>query len=182
MLELIAGMLLSFDDWISKNTKYVGDFLFERNIKANFYVIWNTLETKENKEIAKWLQEQWHNVCNHTYSHKDLTSLTPIQAYLEIAKGSLAIKRALWKKPDCFRPPFGKTNWVINDFAEALGMSVDWSLSTWVFDTMDWDTNTDSIQRLKNNLTKNYTEILMHDNSNQVKKELDFLFWNTIIN
>lgn len=177
MIEIFTWvmMLLSFDDWISKHSKTIWDMLYDHWVSANFYVIGNTLESKEKKAIAKWLQEQWHKVCNHTYSHKDLTSLTPIQAYLEVAKGSLAIKRALWKKPDCFRPPFGKTNWAINSFAEALGMSVDWSLAEWVFDTRDWDVDSDPVEVIKNNLTKDHKEILMHDNQDRVVEEVLYI-------
>lgn len=165
--------LLSFDDWVSKHTEAVSQILRENNISANFFIIWNTVES--NSWTLLKLKEQWHNVCNHSYSHVDLTAIPTYKAFYEIAKTSLEIKKVLGIMPVCFRPPYWKTNERINAFANRLWMSVDWSLATWVLDTMDWDKNSNPIERI-NLLTNSETkEILMHDNQERVIEEVLYI-------
>lgn len=179
IFELIATwIMLSFDDGISKNTKQVWDMLAEHNIQARFYVIWNTLHEPENKEIAKRLVSQWHKVCNHTYSHKNLDKVSIREMVYEIAKWSVAIKEAIWFYPDCFRPPYWAVNRYVRYVSYRMWMRIDWSLEKWVFDTMDWDKTVDPVERMKKHLTKNHTEILMHDNQDVVIKEVEYIIKN----
>lgn len=176
LFTLIAtGILLTFDDGISKNTKQVWDMLAEHNIQARFYVVWSTLESEENRKIAKRLSEQWHSICNHTYSHKNLTTMHINEVIRELTRTSDLIEKATGKKPNCFRPPFWAVNIRIRILSRILWMRVHWSLSAWIFDTMDWDKTVDPVERMKNHITTSHTEILMHDNQDVVIKEVEYI-------
>lgn len=170
--------LLSFDDWVSKHTENVSQVLRENNISAKFFVIWNTIEN--NSWTLLKLKEQWHTVCNHSFSHVDLTSIPVYKALYEIAKTSLEIKKVLGIMPTCFRPPYWKTNDRINTFANRLWMNVDWSLATWVLDTMDWDKNSNPLDVIKKWVNENTKEILMHDKQNIVTEEVLYIIKNYV--
>lgn len=175
LFTLLTLPILSFDDWISQNSEWVWDALHEAWIKADFYVIWKNIQTDEQIRIARKLHSQWHRICNHTYSHRDQTKLSPNEALKDVALASLYIYRAVWEAPKCFRPPYGKKNFWVERAARLLKMDMEWSLAPWVFDTMDWRSDVDPVDRMKKHLDSNVKEILMHDNQDVVRKEVEYI-------
>ena len=70
---------------------------------------------------------------NHTWSHPNLTTLSPEQVQAEISNTNEAIKGACGAYPTVFRPSYGATNDAVNAIT---GLPV----ALWTIDTLDWKT------------------------------------------
>ena len=71
------------------------------------------------------IKAQGSNIGNHTYSHRDLTTLSAAQLRYQIANGP---------STRCFRPPYGATNATVRRAAAAAGQRQ----VLWDVDTVDW--------------------------------------------
>src|SRR5579883_104972 len=87
-------VVLTFDDgpWLN-NTDAVLKALADQCIRATFFAI--GLHSTYYPEILKRVAAAGNTVGSHTWSHKDLTKLTPEQAKDEIEKGISAVHWAL---------------------------------------------------------------------------------------
>ena len=91
-------VVLTFDDgpWPG-NTERVLKALADQCTKAVFFPIGK--HAGWHPEILKQVAAAGHTVGSHTWSHKDLTKLTPDEAKDEIEKGIAAVSIALGNKP-----------------------------------------------------------------------------------
>ncbi|HEX5210900.1 MAG TPA: polysaccharide deacetylase family protein [Pseudolabrys sp.] len=91
-------IVLTFDDgpWPG-NTERVLKALAENCTKAIFFPIGK--HAGYHPEILKEVAKAGHTIGSHTWSHKDLTKLTPDEAKAEIEKGIAAVSIALGSKP-----------------------------------------------------------------------------------
>jgi peptidoglycan/xylan/chitin deacetylase (PgdA/CDA1 family) len=91
-------VVLTFDDgpWPG-NTPAVLKALADQCTKALFFPIGK--HAGYHPEILKQVVAAGHTVGSHTWSHKDLTRLTPDEAKAEIEKGLAAVSIALGNKP-----------------------------------------------------------------------------------
>ena len=91
-------VVLTFDDgpWPG-NTERVLKALADNCTKAMFFSIGK--HAGWHPEILKQVAAAGHTVGSHTWSHKDLTKLTPDEAKAEIEKGIAAVSIALGNKP-----------------------------------------------------------------------------------
>ncbi len=99
-------VVLTFDDgpWPG-STKSVLETLANHCTKATFFSIGK--HALYHPEILKQVAAAGHSVGTHTFSHVDLSKLTPDQAKEEIEKGFSAVKLALGAQPaSFFRFPF----------------------------------------------------------------------------
>jgi peptidoglycan/xylan/chitin deacetylase (PgdA/CDA1 family) len=91
-------VVLTFDDgpwpW---NTEHVLKALADQCTKAMFFPIGK--HAGYHPEILKEVKAAGHTVGSHTWSHKDLSTLTPDEAKAEIEKGIAAVSIALGNKP-----------------------------------------------------------------------------------
>jgi len=91
-------VVLTFDDgpwpW---NTEHVLKALADQCTKAMFFPIGK--HAGYHPEILKEVKAAGHTVGSHTWSHKDLSTLTPDEAKVEIEKGIAAVSIALGGKP-----------------------------------------------------------------------------------
>jgi peptidoglycan/xylan/chitin deacetylase (PgdA/CDA1 family) len=90
--------VLTFDDgpWPG-NTPRVLKALADQCTKALFFPIGK--HAGWHPEILKQVVAEGHTVGSHTWSHKDLTRLTPQEAQDEFEKGVAAVSIALGNKP-----------------------------------------------------------------------------------
>ena len=78
--KLIA---LTFDDGPHPvYTPMLLDGLKERNVKASFFLLGGNIEG--NEEVVERMAEEGHLIGNHTYSHVQLTKISPEEAEREI--------------------------------------------------------------------------------------------------
>jgi peptidoglycan/xylan/chitin deacetylase (PgdA/CDA1 family) len=91
-------VVLTFDDgpWPG-NTPAVLKALADQCTKALFFPIGK--HAGYRPDILKQVAAAGHTIGSHTWSHKDLTSLTPDEAKAEIEKGIAAVSIALGNKP-----------------------------------------------------------------------------------
>lgn len=68
---------------------------------------------------------------NHTFAHRDLTTLSPEEIAAEIDKTDELLKRADGKERHLFRAPFGKLD-------ESVKACVKTPIIDWTIDTLDW--------------------------------------------
>ena len=81
--------------------------LFQKyNIKATFFLIGKDCDVPEKAAIIKRIQDEGHEIANHTYSHPfGFRSLSAEQQLQEIVKGEEAIQRITGKSPRGFKAP-----------------------------------------------------------------------------
>ncbi|MGD1977851.1 MAG: polysaccharide deacetylase family protein [Akkermansiaceae bacterium] len=97
---------MTFDDGPHpQNTPRLLDILRARNIKATFYVIGNLVD--RHPEIVRRIVAEGHEIGNHTYTHRKLTTLNDYAVDEEMRKTEQSIIRATGVKPRTMRPPYG---------------------------------------------------------------------------
>ena len=114
---------LTFDDGPDPvYTPQVLDFLARERIHATFFDLGRSAEA--SPEIVRRQIREGHAVGNHTYSHRQLTKLNPLQIKEEVERGERAIKNASGLQPVLLRPPYGKWNHDVQDVAAANGCEI----------------------------------------------------------
>ncbi len=90
------NVALTFDDGYNKKTIIkVLDSLKKNNVKATFFIIGKVLD--DYPEVWKRAVAEGHQICNHTASHKTLTSLSDEQVKNEITGWETCVKKVLGK-------------------------------------------------------------------------------------
>ncbi|WP_373569573.1 polysaccharide deacetylase family protein [Enterobacter bugandensis] len=107
---------LTFDDGSHHhNTPHILDTLGKYKIKATFFVLGERVKT--NGHLLKRIAANGHRVGNHTFSHKQLTTLADLDVINEITSTERAISQ--YMKPDfILRPPYGSRDSRVNKIVE----------------------------------------------------------------
>lgn len=147
---------LTFDDGPnSKTTIPILDTLKAHDAVATFYVIGNRVPN--NKAILIRMISEGNEIGNHSYNHKQLTTLTPVQLREQISKTQAVVKAATGISPKTMRPTYGSYN---NDVRKYMDMP----LILWSIDTRDWKSKSPkSISKIVLDKVKDGDIILMHD-------------------
>lgn len=125
---------MTFDDGPHpQNTPRLLDILRTRNIKATFYVIGGNVDRYPH--IVRRIVSEGHEIGNHTYTHRKLTSLSDSEVRTEMRRTEDAIIRAAGVKPRTMRPPYGallerQRSLIFSDFTYPTIM--------WSVDPNDW--------------------------------------------
>ena len=127
--KLIA---LTFDDGPHPElTPLLLDFLWEQEVHVTFFVLGCNVE--DTPDTLRRAAAEGHQIGNHTYHHKNLTTLGPERRRAEINSGAALIESLTGQRPTAMRPPFGEYNKTVQ--AEA-----DTPLIFWSIDPADWRT------------------------------------------
>lgn len=128
---------LTFDDGPDpEETPRVLDILKQYGAKATFFAIGS--KVRQHPELAKREIEEGHELANHTYNHRFLSSstLTTEQIREEIGRTQQSIFMATGHMASLFRPPGGMFNdKVLEEAKREQLQTVLWS---WHQDTRDW--------------------------------------------
>lgn len=106
--------------------------LAEQKVNATFFLLgeWAEKYPVSAATIAKSGQE----IGSHSYSHRDLDSLSQIEILNEISQSQQSIQKACGQTPVLFRPPSGSYNDTVIDCIHQSGcIPIQWSI-----DTLDW--------------------------------------------
>ncbi len=126
---------LTFDaGYENGNVARVLDALREESVPGAFFVLGHLAET--NPALIRRMTEEGHLVCNHTFTHKNLTGASPEALANELGR----LERACL---DCagvtvskyYRPPEGRFDQAMLDAASSLGYKTIF----WSFAYSDWD-------------------------------------------
>lgn len=125
---------MTFDDGPHpQNTPRLLDMLSKRNIKATFYVIGGNVDRYPH--IARRIVAEGHEIGNHTYTHRKLTSLGSSEVRKEMQRTQDAIARATGVKPRTMRPPYGALR---TDQRVTIMKEFGYPTILWSVDPRDW--------------------------------------------
>ncbi|HTW81289.1 MAG TPA: glycosyltransferase [Terracidiphilus sp.] len=96
---------LSFDDGPDPNwTPKILDILKQKNVKGTFMII--GAEAAQHVGVLERVFREGHEIGNHTYSHPDISEISPRQLDLEINLTERLFESKLGVQPLYFRPPY----------------------------------------------------------------------------
>ena len=98
-------MFLTFDDWGGdKQITRILDTLEKYGVKASFFL--RGAGVINNPNLARAISEAGHDLCNHTFTHSIINTLTAEELQNDIVKCQQVIAEAIGRAPEpYFRPP-----------------------------------------------------------------------------
>lgn len=127
-------VVMTFDDGPHpQNTPRLLDMLRVHNIRATFYVIGSNVDRYPH--IARRIVAEGHEIGNHTYTHRKLTSLSAFEVRQEMQRTQDAIIRATGVKPRTMRPPYGALR---TDQRVTVMREFGYPTILWSVDPRDW--------------------------------------------
>jgi peptidoglycan/xylan/chitin deacetylase (PgdA/CDA1 family) len=174
---------LTFDDGLTRKSVRILDVLEQKNVKATFFVVGETLLNQNNFLTLKRISGSGHVIGNHSWTHPFLTRITESQFKLEILNTQNGINLVTNKHYYC-RPPFGAINHHIQDELNKLGFTIVF----WNLDLRDWEPKSkdkewrsyEKIIRRANPLKDNFI-FIMHEKENTINllpRFIDFAIEN----
>jgi peptidoglycan/xylan/chitin deacetylase (PgdA/CDA1 family) len=126
---------LTFDDGPYVYMYDISKALIAAGAKGTFFVNGNNYECiyDTNGKRVKYLYDKGHQIASHTWSHKDLTTLSWDQIHDEMWRVEQALARITGATPAFMRPPYGNYNDLVRE-ASAVRKQ---SLAIWDFDSGD---------------------------------------------
>lgn len=144
---------LTFDDGPDSATPQILAVLAQKGVPATFFVLGGNASAQPS--MIQKIRDAGHEIGNHTWSHPDLTRLSPDRIREELSRTSNLLGGCSF-----FRPPYGSYNTTVTTIAGELGMR----LVLWDVDTRDWESkNKDAILSTFKSEIKPGAIILMHD-------------------
>ncbi len=122
-------LALTFDDGPSIYTDGLLDELAARGVHATFFV--NGVNASLYPDTLRRIVDEGHQLANHTYNHKELTSLSSDSIAREISAVQTLITEAGGDDPAYIRAPYGSINAAVRAAAPA-------PLINWSVDPVDW--------------------------------------------
>ncbi|MFC1751913.1 polysaccharide deacetylase family protein [Thermoproteota archaeon] len=114
---------ITFDDGPKPDQmKTILDILRKYKVKATFFVIGRHSETYP--DLIYRIDQEGHDLGNHTYSHHRLDTLTDSQVELEISAATDILKSITGKTITIFRPPGGKFNLTVRNALDKMNMKM----------------------------------------------------------
>ncbi len=145
----------TFDDGPSNLTLDFVNALIENDSKATFFELGNRM--KYNQDITREIHNLGMEVSSHTYSHKNLTSLSKKEIESELNSTDIIFKEITNDTISLVRPPYGSYN-------ELLKRTIKHPIILWSIDTNDWLYKDE--ERIYNHIIENISDgdiVLMHD-------------------
>jgi cellulose synthase/poly-beta-1,6-N-acetylglucosamine synthase-like glycosyltransferase/peptidoglycan/xylan/chitin deacetylase (PgdA/CDA1 family) len=101
---------LTFDDGPDPNsTPRILDILAAKNVKATFYIVGTN--AARHPEIVQRIYAEGHDIGNHTYSHKDLSKLSPQEIALDLNGLQRLLEAQIGIRTILFRAPYAMANY-----------------------------------------------------------------------
>jgi len=130
----VACLALSFDDGPRPSTTLrILDILDREQVPATFFVVGN--KVAGNESILRQMHQGGHEIGNHSWSHADMTELTPRQIRQQIKLTQQAIEAAGVPAPTLFRPPYGYID-------KTMQRTIPLTFALWNEDPRDWAAHT----------------------------------------
>jgi peptidoglycan/xylan/chitin deacetylase (PgdA/CDA1 family) len=151
---------MTFDDGPHpRNTPRLLDMLRQRNIKATFYVIGQSVELYP--EITRRIVVEGHEIGNHTWTHSNLTKLSDSAVRSEMTRTRSIIHNVTGVEPHTMRPPYGA---LLNRQREMIYEEFGYPTILWSVDPRDWQRpGPDVVTSRILSQTNNGAIILAHD-------------------
>ncbi|WP_285243888.1 polysaccharide deacetylase family protein [Pseudarthrobacter sp. fls2-241-R2A-127] len=154
--DIVPCAALTYDDGPDAHTTpQLMEILNEANAQATFFMTGSNATA--NPSTAKEVADAGYAIGNHTYSHGNLTKLSPPAVKKEIERTDAAILAATGTAPTMMRPPYGAAD-------AAVQGAVGKPLMLWAVDSLDWQSKNPAVFVPK--VLKEITPgamVLMHD-------------------
>lgn len=150
---------ITFDDGPHPRlTPQILGILEKYNVKATFFMV--GCNVRLYPQAAQQVISAGHEVGNHTFTHRSISSLNESTLQREIEQCEDALEELCEYRPHLFRPPQG----VLNAGVENCSQRGDYTVVLWSLDTRDWANKNAQVivDTILSNL-KGGDIILMHD-------------------
>ncbi|MFC4005903.1 polysaccharide deacetylase family protein [Nonomuraea purpurea] len=148
-------MALTFDDGPGPYTDKLLRTLAAHHARATFFVIGQNVVA--HRGVLRRTAEAGHEIGNHTWSHPDLTRLSPARVRSQLTRTDRAIKSVTGTVPTLVRPPYGALN-------KSVRKQTRRPLVLWSVDTLDWlRRNSARVARSARKSVRPGSVILFHD-------------------
>ena len=146
---------LTFDDGPSSFTNRLLDCLEKNNAKATFFMVGKEIDSFPDE--VKRMESLGCELGNHTYSHVDLTTLSPEDMSAEIAGVDEDLVNLVGHGATVLRPPYGNIN-------DSVRSTVGTPMILWSIDTLDWESqDAQQITEAVMSQVQDGSIILLHD-------------------
>jgi len=165
---------ISFDAaWGADYTESLLKILKNYNVKTTFFLVGFWVD--KYPEMVKRIDEEGHEIGNHSSNHPHMSKLSKEQIIDELAKTSEKIEAITHKKVTLFRPPFGDYNNRLIETSRAMGIQV----IQWDVDSLDYkDYGADAIVKRVLSKVKNGSIVLFHNNATYTADALPIILEN----
>lgn len=159
-------VFLTFDaGYENGNVEKILDVLKEKDVKGAFFILGHLVESET--ELVKRMADEGHTVCNHTFSHRNMTKAQTKEEFLsELQRLESVYKEKTGRDMEkYYRPPEGRFDEKTLKWADELGYrTIFWSLAY-----ADWDNDNQpsrefALKKLTDNI-HNGAVILFHPTS-----------------
>lgn len=126
----VPCMALTFDDGPNATiTPQILDILDRHQARATFFLIGSHIAG--NEEIVRRIQRSGHEIGNHTWSHRNLSTLSPQEVEAEIGQTQATITAIGVPAPHVMRPPYGEADTMVRSHTPL-------AVVMWNVDPEDW--------------------------------------------
>lgn len=125
----VKCVALTFDDGPSPYTDRLLKYLAAYKAHATFFVVGQNVVMHPG--VVRRAVQAGHEIGNHSWSHRDLTRLSPAGVRADLARTDRAILKAAGVTPTLVRPPYGSFNRIVRRQSPH-------PLVLWDVDTLDW--------------------------------------------
>lgn len=162
---------LTFDAaWGANYTEDLLRILKQYDVKATFFLVEFWVENFP--EMVKKIDEEGHEIGNHSATHPKMSKLTKFQIIDELTSTGGKINQITGKEVNLFRPPFGDYNNTLIKTCRELGYQV----IQWDVDSLDYkDYGSTSIVNRVMSKVKNGSIVLFHNNATFTKDALPII-------
>ncbi len=116
-----AGIVLTFDDGPNpEHTPELLAVLKQLDVQAYFFIVGKAV--KAQPDLAKRIHDDGHILCNHSFTHPHLTTLSADEQRAEIEQCTEAIVGITGADPIWFRPPYFDSDDQVQSLIESMGM------------------------------------------------------------
>lgn len=154
----VKCVALTFDDGPGKFTGKVLDMLAAHNARATFFMIGQNI-TPEFRPLLARMVAEGHEIGNHTWTHPQLTALSPGRLAEEMARTNRLVKAYTGVEPHTLRPPYGMTNQRVAQEAKRQGLAQ----ILWTVDTSDWKDHKTALVLKRAMAAKPGSIVLLHE-------------------
>ena len=124
---------LTLDDGPTAVASEVLRILADADVPATFYL--NGRDLAARPDLGRAIAAAGHEIGNHTYTHRRMVFVSPGTVAAEVERTDEEIRKAGYRGPITFRPPYGKKLWTLPHY-----------LSEHDRTTVTWDVEPDSGQ------------------------------------
>ncbi|MDP9847180.1 polysaccharide deacetylase family protein [Streptosporangium lutulentum] len=113
---------LTYEDGPGSLTGRLLDILTDHNARATFFCLGSNASVQP--ELLRRMSIEGHLVANQTWSHRDLTTMSPAMIADQLTGAQREIIQATGQAPTLMRPPYGATDSRVASVAGGLGLAV----------------------------------------------------------